>query len=79
VLEDGGSRRREANGAATGREERLADLALERCDLLRDGRRGEVKRVGGGRDRAAAGDLSERAQAPELDHVAELTDMKQKV
>ena len=70
---------READAAAVGLDELLADLALERGDLLGDGRGGEVERVGGGRDRAAVGELAQGAQAAQVDHQAQLTGRRQDI
>ena len=44
-------------------DDRLADLALERGELLGDRGRREMERVGGRRERAVLGDLAQDAQA----------------
>ena len=46
------------DAAAVALEQRDADLALERRELLRDRRRREGERLGGRRDRPAGGELS---------------------
>ena len=45
-----------------------AGLALERGDLLRDGRLRERERLGGGGERAARGDLPQDAHAADIEH-----------
>lgn len=70
---------READAAAVGLDQRLADLALERGELLGDGGGGEVQRVGGGGDRAAVGELAQGAQAAQVDHQAQLTGRRQDI
>ena len=69
----------EPHAAAVALHDRLADLALERGELLRDGRRREVERVGGRRDGAVLGDLAQDAQAAGIDHAADLTDRSRNV
>ena len=69
----------EPHAAAVALHDRLADLALERRELLRDGRRREVERVGGRRDGAVLGDLAQDAQAAGIDHAADLTDRSRNV
>ena len=64
------ARRREAHAAPVGLQQRLADLALQRGELLGHRRRRQMQRVGGRRDRAAVGELAQRAQAAQVDHVA---------
>ena len=60
--------------AATGaRDERSADLGLERGEVLRDRGLGERQRVGGGGQRAVVGDRAQRAQAPEVIHKVSLS------
>ena len=52
--------------AAPGRlEQRVAELALERGQLLRDRRGREMQRVGRGGERPVVGDGAERSQAAE--------------
>ena len=69
----------EAHAAAVALEHGLADLALERGELLGDGGRREVQRVGGGRERPLLGDLAQDAQAAGVDHAAILTDPERNV
>src|SRR5690606_33173796 len=64
----GGVGQRDA--AAAPLEQRLADLARELGDLLRDRRRRDVQHLGGGLERAVAGDGVEGAKTLETDHVA---------
>jgi hypothetical protein len=61
-------RLRQPHRAGAAFHERHARLALERRELLRDcgGREGE--RLRGGRDRAADGNLSQDAHAPDVEH-----------
>ena len=66
----------EAHAAAVALDHRLADLALERRELLRHGGGREVERVGGRGERSLLGDLAEHAQAAGVDHAAELTDSR---
>ena len=67
-------RGREAAGAAGALEQLHAGLALERGELLGDGRRRVAERVGGGGDRAAAGELAQDAEAADVEHAeAQLT------
>ena len=64
----------EAAGAAVALEEDHAGLALQRRELLRDGRRRVPERVGGGGDRAAGGELAEDTEAADVEHTeAQLT------
>ena len=57
--------------AATGAFEQLhAGLALEHRELLRDGRRRELERVGDGSDRPAFVQLAQEAQAVDVEHRA---------
>ena len=66
--------------AAPGRlEQRVADLALERRQLLGDRGRRQVQRVGRRRERAVIGDRPQRSQSPEVDHEADLTGSLHKV
>ena len=60
------------HAAAVALDHRLPDLALERGELLRDGRRRQVQRVRRGGERALLGDLAQHAQAAGVDHAAEL-------
>ena len=59
--------------AARARDERGADLGLERGQVLRDGGLGEGQRVGRGGQRAVVGDRAQRAQAPEVIHKLSLS------
>ena len=70
---------REPHAAAVALQHRLADLALERGELLGDGGRREVQRVGGGGERPVLGDLAQDAQAADVDHAAHLTDRQRNV
>ena len=49
-----------------------ADLALERDDRLRDGRRGVGERLGRGAQRPVVGDRAQHPQATDVEHAAEL-------
>jgi hypothetical protein len=61
------------DAAGTALQQPYAGLALERGDLLRD-RRGRVgEHVGGGRQRTAAGDFAEHAQAADVQHRLKVT------
>jgi hypothetical protein len=52
-----------------------AGLALQRGQLLGDGRRGERQRLGGGGDGLALGELAQDAEAADVErHEAQLTD-----
>ena len=55
------------DAAAVALEQRDADLALERGELLRDRRRREREGLGGRRDRPAGGELSEDTQASDVE------------
>ena len=70
---------RQAHAAAVGLQQRLAHLALQRGQLLGDRRGRQVQRVGRRRDRAAVGELAQRAQAAQVDHAAQLTGRGHKV
>ena len=63
---------REPHAARAALDEHRAGLALERRDLLRHGGLGEGERVGGGRERAAQGDLPEHAHAADVEHQSNL-------
>ena len=53
----------QADAAAVALDDRLADLALERGELLRDRRRRQVERVGRRGERSLLGDLAQDTQA----------------
>ncbi len=59
---------RQADAARMALEQRHPGFGLERRDLLGDGRLGVGERVGGGRERAAVGDLLEDLQAGHVEH-----------
>ena len=63
----------EPDAAAARLEQRVADLLLERRELLRHRRGREMQRVGGRGERAVVGDGAERAEAAEVDHDAGLS------
>ena len=69
----------EPHAAAVALDDGLADLALERGELLGHGRGREVERVGRGGDRAVLGDLAQDAQPADVDHAADLTDATRNV
>ena len=71
--------RRQADRPPVGLEQRLADLALERGELLRDRGRRQVQRIGGRGDRPAVGELAQCTQAAQVNHAAELTGSDQNV
>jgi hypothetical protein len=55
--------------SSTGLAEELhAGLPLQGTQLLRDRRRGEVHRLGDGRDRAADGQLTEEHETADVEH-----------
>ena len=58
----------QAHAAAGALEQRHARLALEHGELLGDGRRRELQRVGDGGDRAARVQLAQQPQAAEVEH-----------
>jgi drug/metabolite transporter (DMT)-like permease len=60
----------QAHAAAGALEQAYAGLALEHRELLRDGRRRELQRVGDRGDRAALVQLAQQAQTPEVEHRA---------
>ena len=60
--------------AAAAHEQRGAELALERGDLLGDRRLAERERLGGARERAGAGDRAERQQPACVEHSVSLSD-----
>ena len=70
---------REPHAAAVALHDRLADLALERGELLGDGGRREVEHVGRRRERAVLGDLAQDPQAADVDHAVDLTDLRRNV
>jgi hypothetical protein len=63
---------RQAHAAPGLLEQRDAGLALEQRELLRDGARRELERVGDRGDRPALVQLFEQAQAAQFEHVAKL-------
>ena len=65
--------------AAAALGDRLAHLALERGELLGDGRGRQVQRLRGRGPRAVVGERSQDAQAADVDHVGDLTDRIKKV
>ena len=66
-----------AHAAAVALDHGLADLALERGELLGHGGRCLVQRVGRGGERPLLGETSRRdAQAAGIDHAVQLTDPK---
>ena len=67
------------HAAAVALDHRLADLALERGELLGDRGRREVQRVGGRGQRPLLGDLAQDAQAAGVDHAGMLTDRERNV
>jgi len=79
VGEQDPGRGRQAHAAPVGLQQRLADLALQRRQLLRHGGRRQMQRIRGRGDRAAVGELAQRAQAAEVNHVGQLTGRRQKV
>ena len=60
----------QAHAAAGALEQPHAGLALEHRELLRDGRRRELQRVGDRGDRPALVQLAQQAQAAEVEHCA---------
>jgi hypothetical protein len=58
----------EPHAAPRALEQPYARLALEECQLLGDGRRRELERVGHRRDRPAVPQLPEEAEAAKLQH-----------
>jgi len=79
VLDEHVRRAGQPHAAAVALDHRLADLALERGELLRDGGRREVERVGGGSERPVLGDLAQDTQAAGIDHAGNLTDRARNV
>ena len=73
----GGPREHEPAAPALG--DRLAHLALERGELLGDGRRRQVQRLRRRGDRAVVGERSQDAQPADVDHAGDLTDHVKKV
>jgi hypothetical protein len=67
------------HAAAVALDHRLADLALERGELLGDGGRRQVQRVGGRGQRPLLGDLPEHAEAAGVDHAEILTERPRNV
>ena len=67
------------HAAAVALDDGLADLALERGELLGDGGGREVQRVGGRGDGALLGDLAQDAQAAGVDHAGDLTGAERNV
>jgi hypothetical protein len=68
-----------AEAAAVALDHRLADLALERRELLGDRRGGQVQGIRRRGERALLGDLAQHAQPAGVDHAAELTDSPRNV
>ena len=68
VLDEHERRVGEAHAAAGALEQRHARLALEHRELLRDGRRRVLQRVGDRGDRPALVELAQQAQAAEVEH-----------
>ena len=68
VADERATRVGEADAAHAALDERRAGLALERGDLLRDGRLGEGQRLRGGGERAALGDLAQDSHAANVEH-----------
>ena len=67
----------QADAAAGALEQGHPGLALEHGELLRDGRRRELQRVGDGGDRAALAELVQQAEAAQVEHsVATLPDIR---
>ena len=62
----------EPHAARAALDEDGAGLALERGDLLRDGRLRERERFGGGGERALEGDLAQDAHAADVEHQCSL-------
>jgi hypothetical protein len=58
----------EAHAAAVALDDGLADLALQRGELLGHGRWREVQDVRGRGERPVLGDLAEDLQAADVDH-----------
>ena len=79
VAEQHVRRGREAHAAARGFEQRVADLAFERGQLLRDRRRREMQRIRGRGERAVVGHRSQRPQSSQVDHEDDLTGQLHKV
>ena len=70
VLDQHERRVGQAHAAAGAFEQPHAGLALEHRELLRDGRRRELQRVGDGGDRPAFVQLAQQAQAMDVEHRA---------
>ena len=66
------ARLREPHAAGAALDQHGAGLALERGDLLGHGGLREGERLGGGRERAAQGDLPEHAHAADVEHQSNL-------
>ena len=69
----------EPHAAPVALEHGLAQLALQRGELLGHRGRGEVQRVGGGGQRPLLGDLAQDAQSAGVDHAGILTDQARNV
>ena len=65
--------------AAPSLDDRLADLALERGELLGHRGRGQVQRLGRRGDRTVVGERAQDAQAADVEHAEDLTDCVKKV
>ena len=70
VLDQHERRVGQAHAAAGALEQPHAGLALEHRELLRDGRRRELERVGDGGDRPALVQLAQQAEAVDVEHRA---------
>jgi hypothetical protein len=70
---------REHEPAAPALCDRLAHLALERGELLGDGRGRQVQRVCRRRNRSVVGEGAQDAQPADVDHAGDLTDRIKKV
>ena len=68
VLDQHERRIGQAHAAAGPLQQRHAGLALEHRELLRDGRRRELERVGDRGDRSALVELAQQAQAAQVEH-----------
>jgi hypothetical protein len=62
------ARLRRLGAAGMAGEEAHTGLALEGCDLLRDGRRGVAELGRGAGEGPGARDLGEHAKAPDVEH-----------
>ena len=76
VADDGLARLRQPHPAGAALDEHRPGLALERGDLLGDGRLREGEGVGGGGERALEGDLAEDAHAANVEHQKSLYELQ---